>query len=95
MKPISTPQERLKIYEMVLDEISNDKTHWICMSIYLMVSDQMELLELPNVFIEFSKYHTCRGFSEGVIQYEELYEKDRKAWRIKVLTEIIENIKNS
>lgn len=110
MKPMkyNTPKQRLKIYEKALDffngkttafdwEIDKDGICCILLSWTFQCSYQDEKCpfstEIDKYFPEFFNYHNGKAFADAK-KYNALYYKNRHQWRIKVLTEIIENLKS-
>jgi len=96
MKPISTPQERLVIYEMTLKEYKS-KPDFICNLLRKLSGrggrPDYYFYQTKDYFPEFAKYHTCDAQIGDAIKYKDLYRSDVHEWRIKVLTEIINDIK--
>ena len=108
MKPMkyNTPKQRLKIYERALKIMI--KRNWkeftavddggICFLLSCLISglpfedySSPTAREAANRCPEFGAYH------DGNIckKYELIYKTDTHEWRIKVLTEIINKLKNS
>ena len=99
MKPISTPQERLVIYKMALEDshISYAFSGGLCILLNNIAElpDCVDYAHTATHLIELAEYHKGNGYQDGVLKYQQLYGISRREWRIKVLSEIINKIENN